>query len=311
MIDLSISIVNTSNRELLKNCLGSIYHSQLSQFRIEVIVVDNASNDGSPEMVKELYPQVVLIENNKREGFSSNHNKAIRISQGKYILVLNEDTILEKGALKNTIEFMNSNNQIGVMGCKAYFPDGGMQYTCGRFPKYMWELLRLTLGIIIPIKFKYTSWKFMHDFDYSENKEVDWVCGVYFVIRRDLIEIIGYLDDNIFIYYEDVEYCMRMRSKTPYKVCFNPDIIITHYQGMSNNPNSYWSLAQNVKSGAYYFGKLYGKRASMLFYFTCLTFYIITFPFIQFINLITFKKIPQIERRSFMLRDLIKRIVLK
>jgi len=308
IIDLSISIVNTNNRKLLCGCLKSIYESEIDSFNYEVILVDNASDDGSVDMVEELFPKVIILKNIKREGFSSNHNKALKISKGKFILVLNEDTILHKKALQNTIDFMVTNEQVGIMGAKSYFPNGKLQYTCGRFPEYIGEIFRLTVGIIFPVKLKYNEWKFMSDFNYENNKEVDWVCGVYFIIRRDLFNTIGYLDDKIFIYYEDTEYCLRTKNNTSYKIYYNSEVKITHYQGMSNYPNSYWSLAQNVKSGAYYFGKYLGIQYEKYFFYSCLIFYKFSIPIFHFINIITLKKSPQIKRRVFMLQDVIKHL---
>ena len=133
MIDLSVSIVNTSNRDLLDQCLASIFDST-KKISFEIIVVDNLSDDGSADMVREKYPDVSLIENSERMGFSANHNQALPRAAGRYSMILNEDTFIHPGCFETMIEYMDAHPDTGALGPKVFNTDGSLQQSVFRMP---------------------------------------------------------------------------------------------------------------------------------------------------------------------------------
>ena len=141
MNDLSISIVNTSNRALLEQCLDSI-RSTVRHATYEVLVVDNNSSDGSAEMVETRFPEMQLIRNAERLGYPASHNRALRRSSGRYVLVLNEDMLMLPGALDTMVAFMDEHPEAGMLGCRLLNPDGSLQPSCRAFPSLGIMLLR-------------------------------------------------------------------------------------------------------------------------------------------------------------------------
>src|SRR5690242_10995490 len=132
-LTLSISLVNTNNKALLRECLKSLYNTDHG-VDFETILVDNVSTDGSAELVSAEYPQVRLIVNATRKGFGANHNQAIAASRGKFVLVLNEDTVVRPGALRAMCDFLQSHADAGAVGCRLANPDGSLQPSCYKFP---------------------------------------------------------------------------------------------------------------------------------------------------------------------------------
>src|SRR6266851_9998007 len=138
--DLTVSLVNTNNRELLEACLESLFAQAGCGLDTEIYVVDNVSTDGSAQMVAERFPSVKLICNSKREGFGANHNKVLRIGTGRYFLVLNEDTVILEGALDRLVRFADEHPEAGVVGPRVLNPDGSLQDSCGHFPTFFREI---------------------------------------------------------------------------------------------------------------------------------------------------------------------------
>ena len=226
---LSIIIVSWNVKGLLKKCLESIFRNQ-NDLALEVFVVDNASTDETSEMVKNHFPQVQLISNEKNLGFAAANNQGIKQAKGDYLLLLNPDTEIVGSALKTAIDFMKSNQLIGVCGVKHLNPNGTLQPSIRRFPTFWPIFLTLTkLARIfpnLPAINKYLA----KDFNYSQAQSVDQVAGSFFLIHRQVIEKIGLLDENFFIWFEEVDFCHRV-IKAGWQVWYTPNASIIHYGG--------------------------------------------------------------------------------
>ncbi len=250
-IALSIVIVNWNTKEHLANCLRSIGGG----VTLEVIVVDNASNDGSPNMVETEFPQARLIKNELNLGFARAINQGIGLSRGRYLLLLNSDTLLEGCALEEMVRSMDDHPEAGSMGPRLVLPDGLPQpYSFGCDPT-LGYLLRRGLGLLL-------RKGYLHDWGTDEIKEVDWVSGASMMLRREALEDIGLLDENFFLYFEDNDLCLRLRQKG-WKVYFNPRIEVVHLGGESLIKNKS-ARAEYYKSLLYFYRKHYGKFAASL-----------------------------------------------
>lgn len=223
----SIIIVNHNSRELLKKCIGSIQTTFKIQ-EVEIFVADNNSPDGSVEMVRDNFPEVTLIANDSNIGYSKAVNQGIRRSFGKYILILNADTIVLPGAIQTLVSFMENNPDCGVAGPRLSYPDGQLQYSCRTYQTIKTTLFRRTfLGRIFP-KSKVIRDHLMLDWDHCLEREVDWLQGSVLMVRRDAINQTGLMDERYFLYFEDVDLCYRMKN-TGWKICYVPKAEVIHY----------------------------------------------------------------------------------
>lgn len=234
-MDVSIIIVNWNTRDILRNCLRSVY-DQTREIAFEVIVVDNASNDASVEMVKKEFPQVILINNLENRGFAAANNQGMKIAKGRYVLLLNPDTIVLNGAIQKTIAYAEKNPEAGVIGCRAVWPDKRRQSTCFRFPTLLFILLDSLLFFRMAKPFhrplfhpeRYPS------LDFSQEHDVDVVAGCFFLVRRDVIDQVGMFDDDFFMYGEEVEWCHRIVKKG-WRIRYFPGTQIIHLFGASSS----------------------------------------------------------------------------
>jgi len=275
---LSVIIVNYNTKVLLENCLNSIY-SNLPTKEVEIVVVDNASKDGSVEMVKRKFPMVLLIANSNNLGFSHANNKGIQTSKGKYILLLNSDTEVVGKALNLMIEFMDKHPEVNVCGCKLLSANGKVHRSTQTFPTLFRELVHANpilkkiyrgegslshkLLFLLLNLFK-TEWASF--IDYSQTTEVDVVTGAAFMFRRSLVDKIGLLDENYFMYVEDVDFCYRIK-KAGGRVCYYPQAHVVHLLGQTSKQDfkkGYWipnrMLIERYKSMLYFFKKHHGNR---------------------------------------------------
>lgn len=242
-MDLSIIIVNYNTKDLLKECIDSIAkHTKGKKY--EIIVIDNASADGSPEEVGKLARRlklIKLIKNKKNIGFAAANNQGIKVARGKYFLLLNSDTLLKKNVLAEMLSWMDNHTKVGLATCALLNSDGSTQGTGGYFPTlirvFSWMILRLVPNIDKIIK----PFHPVHHLadrkgaEFFENeKELDWITGAFFLIRREVFEQIGYLDEDYFMYTEDTDYCFRAK-KAGWKVYYLPQWGINHYGGASGS----------------------------------------------------------------------------
>jgi GT2 family glycosyltransferase len=265
---LSIVIVSWNVREDLRECLQSLLGeegSRLESGEIEIIVVDNASTDGTAEMVNLEFPQVKLLVNSQNLGYTKANNIGINHSRGKYILLLNPDTIVHQGALQALIDCAESHPEAGIIGAKLLNPDGSVQRSARSFPDIGAGLFRNTfLGRLFPNN-PFVRRYLLADFGYDEVREVDWVSGAAMLVRRDLIERIGGLDERFWAYCEDVDLCWRA-WQAGYKVLFCPNAVITHKVGRSSDQRLVPSLIQHHKSMWLFYLKNYRHRYPLLLF---------------------------------------------
>ena len=204
--DISITICSWNTLEDTRACLQSLREAK-DEGSFEVVVVDNASEDGSADMVESEFPEFVLLRQYTNLGFTGGHNLAIEQAKGRDVALLNSDTVVHPGAIRTIIAYMGAHPETGVVGPKLLNPDGSLQMSCRRFPNPVAAAFRNTwLGRMFPNN-RYVREYLMADFEHDQPREVDWVSGAALFIRREVIEKIGLLDDEFFMYCEDVDYC--------------------------------------------------------------------------------------------------------
>jgi len=221
--ELSIIIVNYNTRDLLKSCLRSVFKNK-DKLKLEVIVVDNGSTDGSPEMVKKESPRVRLIENEENLGFAKAVNQGIKRAKGEYILLLNSDVIMKSGALREMLNFAERHPLAGIIGGKLVGPDGSIQASVYHFP----TILRAVREFWFGQKDAYQKYAPQVD----KPAIVDAVTGAAMLIPKKIIDEVGLLDERYFMYFEDLDYCRRVK-KTGYRTYYLPQVEFVHYHGAS------------------------------------------------------------------------------
>lgn len=237
LIDLSIIIVNYNVKEFLLNLLQSIRNG-VNNIRTEIIVVDNASDDGSVELLKERFPEVKLIVNSSNAGFGAANNQALQIAEGKYLLLINPDTIIKENTLKEMISFFESHTEAGIAGCKVLNPDGSLQLACRRGFPGPWTSFTKVMGLsrLFPKSRLFARYNltFLPE---NETYEVDAVSGAFMMMRRELYKKIGGFDPRFFMYGEDLDLCYRAQ-KSGYKVFYVHTTEVIHFKGESTKRSS-------------------------------------------------------------------------
>jgi GT2 family glycosyltransferase len=212
--DVSISIVNTNNRELLLACLES-----LAGVDAEIVVLDNASEDGSVDAVRERFPDVRVIPQRQRAGFGANHNAVIRATSGRYVYVLNDDTTADDWRLDGLVSYLNANPSVAALGPRLVYPDGTRQDSAWRFPTPLVSVLGLvTLGKAGVKQSRGDA-----------ARRVDWVMGAALLLRRDALEDVGLFDEGFFLYSEEVDLQLRLQ-RAGWEVHYVPQATVVHHE---------------------------------------------------------------------------------
>ncbi len=256
--NLSISIVNTNNRNLLRDCLASIYRTT-ERISFQIIVIDNASTDGSAEMVRSEFPSVELIINDARGGYGYSHNKGIAAARGQFILIFNEDMVVLPGAFDTMVDKLKSDPTIGVLGCRLLNPDLSLQHSCHRFQNLKTEIFEN----LFPGSFLLRESRFrtqMFDWDHDSEREVDVVMGSCMLIPGSVLHIVGGFDTRFFVYSEEFDLCKKIRN-AGYRVVFTPEAEIIHFGGQTSKTMSIKMHLVYVESKLKYFRKYYGVRS--------------------------------------------------
>ena len=228
---LSIAIVNWNTRDLLRDALWSVYDAP-PDFPFEVIVVDNASKDESAPMVAAEFPQTLLIANADNTGYAAGNNQAIARASGTFVLLLNPDVILPPHGLEKAVRFMQEHSDAGALGIKQIHPDGSLQKSVRGFPTPMavlWELLGLSR--LFPNSTTFGAYRMTY-FTYDCVAEVDQPMGTFLLIRREVIDKIGALDEAFPIFFNEVDWCLRCK-RAGWKIYYTPDVQVIHYGGAS------------------------------------------------------------------------------
>lgn len=239
MIDLTVSIVNHGHPELVEALIASI----IARTRIisyEVFVVNNLVGDGSAETLALRFPSVMMLNNPEPLGFAANNNQVLRLARGRYTVLLNDDMVLANNALDRMVGFMDENASVGAIGCKLLNRDGTVQRSCWRgFPSAKTLLVDL---------FYLSKWlpqislvkDFEATFQITEAAEVDYVLGACLLVRREVIEQVGILDESFGMFLEETDWCFRIRAAS-WRIFWVPDGEILHYgqQSVSRDPSRY------------------------------------------------------------------------
>lgn len=230
--DASIIIVSFNTREILRECLESVAQ-EAAGLHIEILLVDNNSSDGSPEMVEQDFPQVQLFRSDVNLGFGAANNVALAQARGRYFVLLNSDAFLEQGALALAIRHMDQTPVCGLGGAKLVGRDGVLQPSSRMFHSLLGDCIVLT-GLAA----KYPKSRLFGAFDrtWADSKEaaaVDWVPGAFSIIRPEALQKVGMFDPAFFLYYEEVDLCLRIK-KAGYTVMYWPDIVVIHVGGESS-----------------------------------------------------------------------------
>lgn len=241
-MDLSVIIVSFNTKDFLEECLKSLitnYYSLITDH--EIIVVDNGSSDGSPEMVKSQFPKVKLVENRENVGFARAASQGFSYVQGKYILLLNPDTEVKEGALEKLVAFFKNEPKAGVIGARLLDPDGTVQASVYHLPTIGGAIREYWLGQ----KGAYEKYAPKGE----KPVEVEAVTGAAMLFSQKTIEKIGFLDKGYFMYFEDLDYCRRAR-RAGLKVYYLPEAEIIHHHGKSAakvGSKAYQYLTQSSK----------------------------------------------------------------
>jgi len=261
MPEVSVVIVNHNTRELLRSCLESLVNRG-GVTELEVIVVDNGSTDGSVGMVREVFPSVTVMVNPTNEGFAAPNNQGMGLARGRYIFLLNTDTVLERDALRVLVRSLEQAPAVGACGPMLVHPDGSVQRSVKGFPSLMTHCAdMLFLDRLFPRSRLFGRGE-MAAFDYSRKAEVDHLMAAAFLVRQEVLSSVGLFDERFSIYYNDMDWCFRMRQQG-WKILYVPEARIMHYGGATtaiiNRGFAYFrELHENVK---FYYGKHFGSRA--------------------------------------------------
>jgi asparagine synthase (glutamine-hydrolysing) len=230
--DVSVIIVNWNTRQLLHDCLSSI-DEHLAAVDHEVIVVDNDSSDGSPDMVEEEFPHVRLIRNTENVGFGRANNQAMREARGEWLLLLNSDTVLLDGSVGELFESVRNTPDLGVAHCRLILPDGRLQHTAYRFPSVPLAVVE-DLGLYKLLPSKIAGKLLLAGYwDYSEERDVDWVAGAFMLLPRHVFEETQGFDERLFMYGEDMEWAYRIRERG-WRIRYYPTASIKHFDHSSS-----------------------------------------------------------------------------
>jgi GT2 family glycosyltransferase len=227
-MDVTIGIITWNARELLAQLLDSI-ETSVKNVLYEVVLVDNGSTDGTLEMVKTKYPDVILLENAKNLGVAPARNQLLQKAKGRYILSLDVDTTLfPNGAVEALVSTMDKNPDAAIGGPKLVYKDGSLQLSCRPFPSPMNILVEGTFLKKYFPQSRFVKAYSLEEWDHESLREVDWMYGAALLIRASALERIGLFDEAYFYLYEDIDLCFRARMGG-YKVLYIPDAVICHH----------------------------------------------------------------------------------
>ncbi len=258
---VSIAIVSWNTRELLRDCLASIQAAEGEvRGRVETVVVDNLSSDGSAEMVAAEFPGVQLIANRENRGFAGGTNQAVEAAAGNHVLLLNPDTVVSKSALRVMIETLESDASIGAVGPRIFGGDGKLQASCFPLPtlaRELWRLLHLD-RLAAYSQYRMDEWSIEH------RREIESVEGSCILLRREALDQVGLLDESFFMYSEEIDLCRRI-SEADWKLIWEPRAEIVHYGGASTRKVALEMFVQLYRAKTQYFRKHGGRWSARLY----------------------------------------------
>jgi GT2 family glycosyltransferase len=243
---LSIIIVTSMGiRDLVLRCLGSIYERAAPDLPLEVLVVDNASRDGTVQAIREHFPQVRVFENDSNLGFAPANNQALPYAQGRYILYLNPDTEVGEGTLQTCVGELERDSSVGMVGCRLMLADGRIQYEGGRRAQRISHLVwdAVWLHMFFP-RHPVFAGAIIGDWDHRGVRDVEAISGAFMMVRRSIAQQLGALPTDLFLYHEDLSFCLRVQQGG-HRIVYRGDVEITHYCNQSTKRSrARWDLLE-------------------------------------------------------------------
>jgi GT2 family glycosyltransferase len=242
---------------MLRDCLNSV-PTGASSLAYEIIVVDNNSSDRTCEELRESHPNVKVIYNDTNNGFAKACNQGIRASLGRYVLLLNPDTLVEDGALQETVEYMDETPNLAAAGCRIIRPDGTLDPSCKRDFPSPWDAFSRMVGLsrLFPRSRFFSSYDACH-IDETKKQEIPLIDGCYMMLRRSAVTDIGLFDEQFFMYAEEMDWCKRAHMKG-WSIGYDPEATITHMKGEITRHSTFRMLFHFHRSMALYYRKHYG-----------------------------------------------------
>ncbi len=258
-MDLTIIIVNFNVKEFLEQSINSIKKS-CKNIQYELYVVDNASTDGSVELIRKKFPEVKLIANSENNGFAAANNQAINQAQGEYILLINPDTIVQEDTFSVILNFINKHPECGMVSCKILNPDGSLQLNCRRSFPTPWVAFTKIAGLskLFPNSRLFGQYNLTYR-DPDETYEVEAISGSFMFFRAQVVKDIGYLDESFFMYGEDLDWCFRTRE-AGWKIYYLPETKIIHFKGESSKKSEVDLILQFYRAMKLFVEKHYHNR---------------------------------------------------
>jgi len=262
-MDLSVIIVNWRTKDYLNHCLQSVRENPPSA-DYEVIVVDNASGDGSTEMVSGEFPAVKLISNSRNRGYAEGNNQGMEASTGDYLLLLNPDTEVKPGAVDALLRFGREHANAAAVGCRLIGPDGKVQNSCRSFPEPLPILFEYTkLSRLAPASKTLGAYRMTY-FTYDKDSEVDQPMASCLLLSRKAVDDVGMFDTDFPIFFNDVDWCYRAR-KNSWKIYFTASAEVLHHGGAGTSLARPEMVAESHKSLIRFYNKYYTRRFSRPF----------------------------------------------
>jgi GT2 family glycosyltransferase len=262
-IELSIVIVSWNCRQLLHNCLQSLLDQKPAPTS-EIIVVDNASSDGTPDAVRTKFPSVKLIESSINLGFARGNNVGIEACTVNYICLINPDVVVDTSCIARMLEYMELHPDIGMLGPKIVGPDGRVQRSCMRTPT-LWNQLCRALGLdTLTKQSRVFGGYLMKDFKHNELRDVDIINGCFWMVRRNALNNVGLMDPRFWMYADDLDWCQRFRL-TGWRVVFFPHAEALHFGGASSDHSPLHCYIEMQRADLQYWAKYHGLASYYVF----------------------------------------------
>lgn len=257
--DVSVVIVSFNTRDVLRECLEALARES-EGLRVQTLVVDNGSKDGSIEMLQADFPAVELIVSPENLGFGRANNLAFEQARGRYLVLLNSDAFLTPGSLRLSVEHMDTDSRIGLGGGRLIGRDGGSQPSARRFPTLVTDTF-----VYSGLASRYPRSRLFGSYDrtwadLAQAAEVDWVPGAYSIIRAEALTAAQPFDPRFFLYYEEVDLCRRIKA-AGYTIWYWPDVVVIHIGGESSRQLKTLDMS---RSGAQL--TLWRMRSTLLYY---------------------------------------------
>lgn len=258
-MDLTIIIVNYNVKDFLEQAIISIKKS-CHNIEYELFVIDNASSDGSVELIRKKFPEIKLIENLENKGFAVANNQAIKRAQGEYILLINPDTIVQEDTFSVILNFFKKHPECGMVGCKILNPDGSLQLACRRNFPTPWVAFTKIIGLskLFPGSKFFGRYNLTY-LDPDETYEVEAISGSFMFFRRKIVDDVGDLDESFFMYGEDLDWCFRIRE-AGWKIYYLPETKIIHFKGESSKKSDIDLILQFYQAMKLFVEKHYHNR---------------------------------------------------